>query len=593
MTLSHVSQYSSKCSARFSVSVLRDTNVESADMQPIVSDSYVNRWLENSPVENSSALVPVRQTALSRSNSSRPVVPSGIAIGGKTISAIDVSRLQDSAGTAYDIESDEFDSMPHWENGDHYHSTPHPSSSTRQTSSNTSQEEAPIAFLPTQRAWRNPVPIVLMGGAIATSAGFAYLESSLPQFEGNIQVAPQIAEQEQSIELVANSHTSTAISAPESLPQPSFSISEHADFLESTIIPQALTQLQAKDIEIAPTDLVKEINLTQRSSGVVEIAYQANQPEQVNDVLKAIAQAYQSQSEECQSQSCLNATYIQAQIPFVENTLTQLMSELTIFREQHQFIDVEQKQRELEVKNRQFAHIQNQLNRELSSAHAQFEEQHVTLGITFEEGYKAQELLTKSSHHQHLIAEWEEIDRQLVGELMTALDETRRVELAQDYERLSAQLYREIHLMVQDINFYDVDSELWYAIVEKPQRANLVEAWLNQAQLMQLLAIRQSNLTEVAQELDAENQQWRSLVAQHKRIESDIRTTAQTLADYQERYSLLQHQSMSQEMAWQLVSPPEISQMESPLTSATQWLTKRFTRPAYAQEPSDLTEYAR
>ncbi|MEL6221655.1 MAG: hypothetical protein AAFR31_03315 [Cyanobacteria bacterium J06627_8] len=483
----------------------------------------------------------------------------------------------------------EFDAAGYWhdEQSDEYSNCRDERSDTPNSHAQSAQsDELPIAFIPPAHQWQKSVkPIALVGGvAIASAAGLGYLETLQPNFEGSIRLAAQPVESasDDEVELVSLTDASTAIAAPESLSQPSFSISEHTRYLEAAIVPQALAELQAQGMMLNQSNVLKNLEIEQHRSGVVEISYQAKHAEEVNDVLRAIADTYEASSDQCQTQSCLSADYIQTQIRYTERTLEQQKAVLHAFQEQHQLTDGSQHHHDFENKARQFSRTQHDLEQELLVAQTQLSEHYAALGLD-PSAQQAEEMLAQSANYQRLISEWKAIDRQIVGELITPLDDASRTALTREYEELSQQLYRDIHRFVQNVTLHDLTtSDLWYAILENPQRADRIEDWLNQAQLLELLSIRHKNLTEIGQQLNSETQQWRSLLDQERRLEANLRQTAQTLANYRNRYAAIQNNVSPEHVDWHVVEPLEVLEMKGPLASIKNALTEHWIRPAHA-----------
>jgi hypothetical protein len=472
----------------------------------------------------------------------------------------------------------------HEDVGSHQNSS-HQKSEASQEESNASgsREEPLVAFIPQTPAWQRSIkPIALVGGVTVTAfTGLHYLEPSQPYFEGSIQLLPERTSADDDGDRVDRVNASSAVSlpelsSPESSSQPSFSSSQHTQYLESVILPQALTDLQDEGVVLEQSRVLDSLKLQAHESGAVEIVFQANDSEIVGQVLQAIAHTYQVPVEDCQLQVCVNADYTQHQILQTQHTLDQLNADLQAFRDQHQWNDISQHHRAIEVKRRQFDHVRHELNHELSVAQRQLADQYATLGLELND-QQAQTLLAQSSQHSALIAEWNALDQQLVSDLTTPLDENVRAALIRDYEQVSERLYREIHRKVQDMHFYELDPKLWRAIVENPYRVNSIESWLNQVQRMQLLTMRRENLAEVAQHLEADYQRWRSLMNQHQSIEEQIRHTAQTLATYRERYALIQQHVGPAQLAWQVVTPVEVFQVANSLTSIRSILSDVFS----------------
>ncbi|MEO1522665.1 MAG: hypothetical protein AAFU78_18060, partial [Cyanobacteria bacterium J06633_2] len=86
----------------------------------------------------------------------------------------------------------------------------------------------------------------------------------------------------------------------------------------------------------------------------------------------------------------------------------------------------------------------------------------------------------------------------------------------------------------------------------------------------------------IGQQLNSETQQWRSLLDQERRLEANLRQTAQTLANYHNRYAAIQNNVSPEHVDWHVVEPLEVLEMKGPLASIKNALTEHWIRPAHA-----------
>ena len=482
--------------------------------------------------------------------------------------------------TADDIGVDEF-----FSGGADRVSAPQPYTSSQKNPG------VPVVFLPSRQDWRFPVPIALAGGAAiaASVGGLAYLETSHSQFEGQIQLLPKTSDSFNDTTLPLDNVGNASISVPETIAIPPTRISGQTGFLDSTVLPLALEQVNAQGINLSQAQLAKNTDLHWNKTGILEISYWANDASEVNYVLRAIAQTYQSQTGVCQSQACLNAQYIQIQISHKEQELARLQDNLIAFQQQYQLKDIDRYQQDLEEKGHKFTRVRDQLERELLTAQAELKQQQDALGLP-QNSDSALMLLKEAPRYQAILKEWKHVDQQLIGSLAENRNEVRQAELTQQYEKLSTQLFLEIQQISQGLPLHEMPPDLSHAIVQRPQRLESVKAWLNQTQRVQLLTIRNEHLAQVAHQLDMQIQQLRSLLVQHDKIIDNIKVARQTLTSYRERYAVIQKQVLPQLIGWQLVAPPEVIQTNPPLRSVQQWITQQFEKASYAQIPKYIID---
>lgn len=444
-----------------------------------------------------------------------------------------------------------------------------------------------VAFLPTQRTWHTRIPAALAGGAaIATSVGFLCLEGIQPQFEGRVQIFPQGTEAVLPVASSSAQLGTSSVAPPEAVTEmPVFSQSDHVQFLTNTILPRAVEQLRAQGFDLSLDDLSERIQVAWDDTTGLEIAYRADDAEGVHQVIGAIAHAYETHTGICQSQICRSAQYIQAQIPQVQQDVARLTAELHTFRQQNQIVDLNRQHRELEAEVHEFRRIQQVAAQELAIAQAELVQQQQALGLSAE-SQTAQELLKRSPAYSHLLSQWATVDQQMVNHALQGADPAEQPDVIQHQHHLTQQIYGEGRSIADALPLYDMPSELRYAIIDRPQRLGTIYDWLKQAQQVQLLSLRLNSLEAAATQLDTHVQRWRSLLAQHRRLESQITVAQQTLTDYQERYVRLQQQSRPQQMAWQPVAPPDVLPLKTPLTQVAQWFTQRFADAAHAHEVS-------
>ncbi len=447
-------------------------------------------------------------------------------------------------------------------------------------------DDLPAVFLPSQQRWQLRLPLALAGGAaIATSLGLIYAEGVHPQFEGRVQLQPHYTTGSSSSGLStrpAEVSGQSAIATPEVLSTPIFSSSQQAQFLTTHILPRVAQQLQAQGIELSMEELSKHIQVSWHEVDGLEVTYHADNATVVNHVLRAIAQTYETQTGNCISRACQDARYIQAQIPPIEQELARLRTDLNMLRHQHQVVDLNRQHRELEATVHEFLRIQQAAEQELLTAQADLARQQAALGLS-PDSTAAQELLKRSPDYAQLLSQWTVKDQQIVNSSLKQDAARPSPNTIPEYERLSQEIYGEIRWAMDGVRLYDLPSEMRHAIVDEPARLGAVPDWLEQTQRVQFLTLRQRHLAQAREQLGIRVQQWRSLLTQHRRLESQINTAMETLRDYRERYARLQQQPSPQQTAWRPVAPPEITPVETPLSRATQWLSQRFSETAHAR----------
>ncbi|MGB3494757.1 MAG: hypothetical protein WBA57_18660 [Elainellaceae cyanobacterium] len=495
----------------------------------------------------------------------------------------------------------------------------------------------------TLRPSRNNASRLLLeiaGGSIVTvSAGLVYglaiASSGTAQYEGRIQIRldgdfaiddvssvnqGQPRESTHAGADVSSSVASRSVAsrsvasggAPENF-RPEYSdIEIQATFLASPeVIKPVLAQLRDRDIYLSYHEFTEHFVLRPTDRQTLEAVYRGKDAEAVTQVLDAIAQTYVQQGHDCQVQVCQNFDFVQMQLEQATQHFNQLQAKLAQFEQQYGLNDPSSQHltsQHLTAEDRfNVLHRQLRLTQERrQEALQQLRQTQQLMGLS-PDSKEALEIIGRSPSYRTLVEEWQAVDQRWIEakfssagtrsagtssarinlETSSVEDQAQNIsteeiqQLEEQYKQLRERLNSNVEQLVETLGLTRMPDDLRDAVVEQPQRLSMLKPWLLQVQQVYLLQTRQQNLTNMAQRLQPQMQQWQAVKAQHQTLRQDVDYATEALRRFRHQYAVLYPQVMPRQSVWQLVSSPEVAPTGGSVASRViQWIQSTAPRSA-------------
>ncbi|MUL35717.1 GumC family protein [Gloeocapsopsis dulcis] len=342
----------------------------------------------------------------------------------------------------------------------------------------------------------------------------------------------------------------------------------------SILLQKAVYLLQPKYPDIDIQEIKKSLVLIpvqgQEGTGkkvrtkIVEVLYTDNDPVRTNDVLSAMQQVYQDYNLEQQKiRLAKGLTFINEQLPLVQDRVNQAENALELFRESNNLIDPELQAKALtDALNN--VRLEQQTNRnQIQQTQSRLNDLQQQIARSPRNALVSSRL-SQSQRYQNLLNEIQKTELALAQERLRYNDSSPQVELLIEQREKQHQLVQEEmqRVLGEDVAASDEDTTTagQQGQLDIDLAGKLVEAQTNLASLQ----ANAQSLANAEQQLSAELQRFPGLLAQYNRLLPEVAVNRDTLQQLMTARQELGLQLARGGFDWQVVEQPDLGEQISP-----------------------------
>jgi capsular exopolysaccharide synthesis family protein len=294
------------------------------------------------------------------------------------------------------------------------------------------------------------------------------------------------------------------------------------------VINPVVEELQVQYPDITYDVLVAELSIVPLQPTILEVGYRSTDPDRVQAVLSAIAQAYLDYSLESRRVDIQRGIqFVEEQLPQIEDRVQTLEDQLQRFRQEYSLIDPEAQGQQLtdQINNYREQLLANRV--ELRQAQTIYVDLQNQLASQPQETASSS-ALSENSRYQTLLDELLELDQQIAQDSALFLDESPDLQILRDKRQ-----------------------NLLPLLQQEGQRA--------QADVLSRirdLEARDRALTQAIASLETTLDRYPELARRHTEIQRNLQIATENLNQFLAKREALRIDSAQREVPWQLLTPP-------------------------------------
>ncbi len=293
---------------------------------------------------------------------------------------------------------------------------------------------------------------------------------------------------------------------------------------------------------------------------ILQISYIDPDPEKIQFVIDSLAEAYLAYSlDERRAGVNQSIEFVKKQLPSVQNKVDELQEKLQTFRQQYNFLDpgaqstlLAQKQATFEEK---YFDTQVKLN-ETKTSYNILQNQ---LGKAPRQAI-ATSYLSESPRYQKLLNDLQAIEIDLANESTRFSAENPIIlDLEDKKSKLLVLLEQEANRLLGNSLSSAVDYSASPGSTSS-LRAELDSKYIEAANTLEVLEIRESALASAIDKLNKDIEQMPILIRQYTDLQREVAVATRSLDRFLEAQATLQLQASQQALPWQTISSPEVTE---------------------------------
>jgi capsular exopolysaccharide synthesis family protein len=291
---------------------------------------------------------------------------------------------------------------------------------------------------------------------------------------------------------------------------------------------------------------------------IIQISYEAEQPEEVEFVLKVAAEKYLKYSlEERRSRISEGVKFIDDQLPELDARVNTLQLRLQRLQQQSRLNNPQTQGDQIYTQVREITNQQAQTQRDLAEQRMLYASLQKQLELTPDEAIAAS-ALSENPNYQALQTRIQEIDNQLAEERARFQDDNPIV------QALVAKRQSLVNLQNQESN--RIIGQNAPGAVGNPQvtafqnsvRLQLIQRLVEASTQIRQLEVRNQALEQTRRAYERQAQQFPSIARQYADIQGQLQIANQTREQLLTQRETLRVEAAQKQVPWELVSKPEI-----------------------------------
>ena len=305
---------------------------------------------------------------------------------------------------------------------------------------------------------------------------------------------------------------------------------------------------------------IKQIDQTK----ILEVSYVDADPQKIQFVLDKLSEAYLRYSlEEKRVEVKQGLDFVDSQLPEVRNRVDELQGKVQKFRQKYNLINPEQQAEILATQQVGFEQKYFETQAELKETRSLYSLLQNQLELQPQQALAAS-YLSESPRYQNLLNELQKVEVELAQESARFLPSNPSVQsLSEKKDSLLELLQKEANGVLGDNLSNTVDST---PNLTSPSslRLELNQQYIQAANQIEILEIRQKALTEAMSQLESLAKQMPVVARQYTDLKRELTVATESLTRFLTAQEELQLQGAQQALPWQIIAQPNVT--ETPIS---------------------------
>lgn len=390
---------------------------------------------------------------------------------------------------------------------------------------------------------------IAAGVAVAMTAGtISQVINHAPEYEGSFQLTVQ-------------PHTdAAAVTATPQIEEVNQTITDtDIRILESPhLLDPIIKRLQADNPDLDFRRFTDNLKIRQTGEHHLEVRYQDTDPQQVQTVLNQLSQTYLDYSQDCQTSACKGLTFVDTQIPQIQQRISDLRQQIQQFHQENGLKNLQAQVRIFSSRSTEISRQHAEIQGKLADARNQYNELQSRMALQRDEAI-AQGLLDRDAQYQELFQQFSALDQQLVVAMGSyqANDEQLQT-LKEQHQTVVNQLNQTVGQVLQRyVN--NPSANLQDPVFQDPNLLNLLQRSIGTVHYLQVLEVRQQTIAQAQETVDQRKQELATVLRHYADLRQDLQAETQILQQYIDKRNIFQSQvEQQQRLSWQLAEPPQL-----------------------------------
>jgi polysaccharide biosynthesis transport protein len=373
--------------------------------------------------------------------------------------------------------------------------------------------------------------LLVSGIAIFVNSAVAYSTlTQEPIYQGNFQILVESVNTDNSLERLSLLDSNIA--------KPSLDYESQILVLKSPeLLQDVIKKLQKSYSDITYTSLIEDLNIRRfGKTKVIEVSYQSNDTKKIKTVLDTISKLYLEYSlNRRQNKLSRGVQFVDKQLPYIQNRVTQLQNEMQLFSQKYNFISPESQSQIISEQIQSLTEKRLSINAQLVSARDNY------LSLQTKEGQLA--IINNAPLYQELISQYRQLETEISGELAR---------------------FQDAHPVIQTLR--EKRDNLLPIIQNEARRIVIIK--LSEAKmLVERIDVDSQQLAQAEQELQNKLVQLPVLSREYTNIQQNLKLANETLNRFSTNREQLQIDLAQTELPWELIKAS--TQPEFPISPNT------------------------
>jgi len=355
------------------------------------------------------------------------------------------------------------------------------------------------------------------------------LNQKQPEYESSFQLLVEPVNDDSKVVDVVKDTNSTTTSSLDYDSQ--IQVLKSPELMDSLI-----RQLQVSYPDISYDDLINALQISRLgATKIIEVRYRSNDPKKIKVVLDKISHEYIEYSQERrQTKLRQGIHFVEKQLPFLQNRVDQIQTELQIFRLNYKFNDPEAEAKQIDDQIATLSEQRENVNMQLGQTRSNVDILNGKNG--------AAAALNNALLYQQFLTQIRQLDSQIAQESTRLQEDNPTIQTLKDKRASLLPLLQNEAQRFLDIKLSETAAQV------------------------QALEVQRQEIDKVIQKLEQKRKRLPALARQHKALQEKLQIATESLNKFLSTRENLQIQVSQTELGWRLLQKP--IQPEKPVTSS-------------------------
>jgi polysaccharide biosynthesis transport protein len=292
---------------------------------------------------------------------------------------------------------------------------------------------------------------------------------------------------------------------------------------------------------------------------IIEVRYQASNPEEVQLVLKKTADKYLKYSlDERKTRISEGIKFIEDQLPELQQRVSLLQTQLQGLQQRYSLIDPKTQGEDLFKQVRDLANQQIESQRQLQEQKILYINLQRQLELTPDQALAAS-ALSQDPNRATLLAKLKEVESQIAIESVRFTPNSPNLLALQERRQNLLTLLNQETQRILGRNSLNQANNPQVQTFQNSVRMGLIQELVNTTNQIQVLEARSEALTKTKNNFERQAQQFPSIARQYNDIERKLEITNQTLNQLLTQRETLRVEAAQKNVPWEIISAPQLS----------------------------------